>query len=74
MLSTVLEAFGLAVITAGVTSGVLLLAGLGWALIAAGVIGGACLLFVGTALSVPVDRPRRRSPARALTNDQIESV
>lgn len=53
MLSTVLEALGLAVVTVGVTVGMWLVLGLGFACLAAGVIGGASLFFVGVALSVP---------------------
>jgi hypothetical protein len=74
MLSTVLEVLGLSVITAGVTGGVLTLAGVGWALIAFGFIGGACVLFVGVALSVPETSPVKPKVRRALTNDQVESV
>jgi hypothetical protein len=53
MLSTVLEALGLMVVTVGVTAGVWLVLGLGFACMAAGVVGGASLLFVGVALSAP---------------------
>lgn len=53
MLSTVLEAVGLVVVTVGVTAGVWLTAGIGFACLAAGLVGGSSLLFVGVALSVP---------------------
>jgi hypothetical protein len=53
MLSTVLEALGLAVVTVGVTAGVWLVSGLGFACLAAGLVGGGSLLFVGVALSAP---------------------
>jgi len=53
MLSSALEALGLAVITAGTTVGVWVLAGYGWGILAAGLTGGASLLFVGVALSAP---------------------
>ncbi len=52
MLSTLLEAFGLALLAAGVTAGVFVLAGIGWALLTFGIVGGSALIFVGFALSV----------------------
>lgn len=64
MLSTVLEALGLAVVTVGVTAGVWLLGGLGFACVAAGLVGGGSLLFVGVALSVPDPSSLRRRSGR----------
>ena len=74
MLSTAFEAGGLAVITAGLTAGVLVLAGVGWALLALGVVGGGSLLFVGVALSAPEPTKRVRVRVGPLTNDDVEQA
>ena len=75
MLSTALETTGLAVIVAGATAGVYVLAGLGWALLAAGLVGGGAFLFVGVALSAPdVQSTRVRTPRAPLTNEHVEGV
>jgi hypothetical protein len=76
MLSTALEASGLAVLTAGCSIALLLLAGPGWAILALGLLGGGSLLFVGFALDAP--EPGKRLVIRAtdapLTNGRVESV
>lgn len=60
MLSTALEGAGLAVITAGTTAGVYVLAGVGFALLTFGVVGGLALLLVGYALDAPEPGPALR--------------
>jgi hypothetical protein len=59
MLSTALEATGLAVITAGTTAGAYALAGLGVALLVFGVVGGVVLVLVGYLLAVSASNGRQ---------------
>lgn len=76
MLSTCLEAAGLALITAGTTAGTLVLLGLGAALLVFGLVGGMALAFVGYALGQP-DVPPRRVRVRKLrvsSNEHAERV